>query len=116
MTWAFFSWLRAVKTWSPSSLEDSIRVTDVEDAIRGLDDSKFGRQRRQLSVEWKKPIDRSFRRFEDGRRSIINLKPTKTLFVIKFDSYNTKAREFESHFEPYGKVLNVRIQRNFTFV
>jgi len=89
---------------------------DAEDAIRGLDDSKFGRQRRRLSVEWKKPADRGFRRSEDGRRSVTGLKPTKTLFVINFDSYNTKARDLERHFEPYGKVLNVRIRRNFAFV
>jgi len=44
------------------------------------------------------------------------LKPTKTLFVINFDSYNTRARDLERHFEPYGKVLNVRIRRNFAFV
>jgi len=89
---------------------------DAEDAIRGLDGTEFGTQRRRLSVEWTKNADRGVRRSEDGRRSVTDLKPTKTLFVINFDSYNTKVEDIERHFEPYGKLLNVRIRRNFAFV
>jgi len=89
---------------------------DAEDAIRGLDSTEFGMQRRRLSVEWTKHADRGVRRSEDGRRSVTDLKPTKTLFVINFDSYNTKVEDIERHFEPYGKLLNVRIRRNFAFV
>ena len=42
---------------------------DAEDAIRGLDKTEFGRQRRCLTVEWTK--------------SDTGLKPAKTLFVIQ---------------------------------
>lgn len=52
----------------------------------------------------------------DGSRSMANQRQTKTLFVINFDPYNTKVRDIERHFEPYGKILNVRIRRNFAFV
>lgn len=44
------------------------------------------------------------------------MKPTKTLFVINFDPINTRVRDIERHFEPYGRVMNVRIRRNFAFV
>lgn len=43
-------------------------------------------------------------------------RPTKTLFVINFDPLRTRVWDIERHFEPYGKVLNVRIRRNFAFV
>ena len=43
-------------------------------------------------------------------------RPTKTLFVINFDPVRTRVRDLERHFEPYGKVLSVRIRRNFAFV
>ncbi|GLJ46038.1 hypothetical protein SUGI_0969990 [Cryptomeria japonica] len=89
---------------------------DAEDAIRGLDNTEFGRQRRRLCVEWTKHADRGSRRSEGGRRSSTNLKPTKTLFVINFDPYTTRVRDLERHFEPYGKLVNVRIRRNFAFV
>ncbi len=89
---------------------------DAEDAIRGLDNTEFGRQRRRLTVEWTKHAERGLRRSEDGRRSVTGLKPTKTLFVINFDPYDTRVRDLERHFEPYGKVLNVRIRRNFAFI
>jgi len=89
---------------------------DAEDAIRALDKTEFGRQRRRLTVEWTKHAERGLRRSEDGRRSVTGLKPTKTLFVINFDPYDTRARDLERHFEPYGKVLNVRIRRNFAFI
>ncbi|KAF8413349.1 hypothetical protein HHK36_001328 [Tetracentron sinense] len=45
-----------------------------------------------------------------------NQRPTKTLFVINFDPIHTRIRDIEKHFEPYGKVLHVRIRRNFAFV
>lgn len=45
-----------------------------------------------------------------------NQRPTKTLFVINFDPLRTRVRDIERHFEPYGKILNVRIRRNFAFV
>lgn len=50
----------------------------------------------------------------DGKAT--NQKPTKTLFVINFDPVRTRDRDIERHFEPYGKVLNVRVRRNFAFV
>ncbi|XWS46268.1 hypothetical protein CRYUN_Cryun14cG0050400 [Craigia yunnanensis] len=86
---------------------------DAEDAIRGLDNIPFGHDRRRLSVEWAKG-ERG--RHRDGSKSITNQRPTKTLFVINFDPIRTRERDILRHFEPYGKVLNVRIRRNFAFV
>ncbi|CAL5397705.1 unnamed protein product [Camellia sinensis] len=86
---------------------------DAEDAIRGLDHLPFGYDRRRLSVEWAKG-ERG--RPCDGSRSMTNQRPTKTLFVINFDPIRTRVRDIEKHFEPYGKVLHVRIRRNFAFV
>ncbi|KAH9328609.1 hypothetical protein KI387_000717, partial [Taxus chinensis] len=89
---------------------------DAEDAIRGLDKTEFGRQRRRLCVEWTKQAERGNHRYESGGRPSRNLKPAKTLFVINFDPANTMVRDLERHFEPYGKVLNVRMRRNFAFI
>lgn len=47
---------------------------------------------------------------------MVNQRPTKTLFVINFDPKRTTDRDIERHFELYGRVLNVRIRRNFAFV
>ncbi|CAN8286041.1 unnamed protein product [Cochlearia groenlandica] len=85
---------------------------DAEDAIRGIDNTPFGYEKRKLSVEWAKG-ERGKPR--DGKTGS-NRRPTKTLFVINFDPIRTKERDIERHFEPYGKVLNVRIRRNFAFV
>ncbi|XP_022944508.1 serine/arginine-rich splicing factor RS31-like isoform X2 [Cucurbita moschata] len=86
---------------------------DADDAIRGLDNMPFGHDRRRLSVEWARG-ERG--RHRDGSKSMANQRPTKTLFVINFDPIHTRVRDIERHFEPYGKVLNVRIRRNFSFV
>lgn len=56
---------------------------------------------------------------ERGRHRAVkaaNQRPTKTLFVINFDPVRTRVSDIEKHFEVYGKVLNVRIRRNFAFV
>ncbi|RYR24114.1 hypothetical protein Ahy_B02g057609 isoform I [Arachis hypogaea] len=84
---------------------------DAEEAIRALDNFPFGYEKRRLSVEWARG-ERG--RHRDGSRA--NQKPTKTLFVINFDPIRTRVRDIEKHFEPYGKVLHVRIRRNFAFV
>ncbi|KAL3622289.1 Serine/arginine-rich splicing factor rs31 [Castilleja foliolosa] len=84
---------------------------DAEDAIHGLDNIPFGYDKRRLSVEWAKG-ERG--RHRDGAAG--NQRRTKTLFVINFDQVRTKVDDIERHFEPYGKVLNVRIRRNFAFV
>lgn len=52
----------------------------------------------------------------DGSRSVANQRPTKTLFIINFDPIRTTVRDIERHFEPYGRILHVRIRRNFAFV
>lgn len=88
---------------------------DAEDAIRALDRTEFGRHGRRLRVEWTKQ-ERGGRRSGSARRSSPNSRPAKTLFVINFDPVNTRIRDLEKHFEPYGKVLNVRIRRNFAFI
>ncbi|KAL8160032.1 hypothetical protein V2J09_001569 [Rumex salicifolius] len=90
---------------------------DAEDAIRRLDRIEFGRKGRRLRVEWTKQ-ERESRRAGDGggKRSSGNTKPSKTLFVINFDPINTRSRDLERHFEPYGKIANVRVRRNFAFI
>lgn len=86
---------------------------DAEYAIRALDRSEFGRKGRRLRVEWTKH-ERGGRKPVSTRRSA-NSRPSKTLFVINFP-YETKTRDLERHFDPYGKIVNVRIRRNFAFV
>ncbi|GER36720.1 arginine/serine-rich splicing factor RSP41 [Striga asiatica] len=88
---------------------------DAEDAIRALDRIEFGRKGRRLRVEWTKQ-ERISRRPESSRRSSSHIRPSKTLFVINFDPYHTRTRDLERHFDPYGKISNVRIRRNFAFV
>lgn len=86
---------------------------DAEDAIRRLDNVSFGYNRRRLSVEWSRqvePVPKS------RDRPTGDVKPTRTLFVINFDPIRTKVQDIERHFEPYGKIANIRIRRNFAFV
>lgn len=87
---------------------------DANDAIRRLDRIEFGRKGRRLRVEWTK--DRGSRRPEISRKPAANTRPSKTLFVINFDPVHTRTRDIERYFEPYGKISNVRIRRNFAFV
>ncbi|KAK7275400.1 hypothetical protein RIF29_16516 [Crotalaria pallida] len=84
---------------------------DAEEAIRALDNVPFGYDKRRLSVEWARG-ERG--RHRDGSKP--NQRLTKTLFVINFDPIRTRVRDIEKHFEPYGKLLHVRIRRNFAFV
>ncbi|KAG8652859.1 serine/arginine-rich splicing factor RS40 isoform X2 [Manihot esculenta] len=88
---------------------------DAEDAIRGLDRIEFGRKGRRLRVEWTKQ-ERGIRRPGSSRRSSTNTRPSKTLFVINFDPHYTRTKDLERHFEPYGRIVSVRIRRNFAFV
>ncbi|GAB4844427.1 Serine/arginine-rich splicing factor rs41 [Ancistrocladus abbreviatus] len=88
---------------------------DAEDAIRRLDRLEFGRKGRRLRVEWTKQ-ERDTRRPGGGRRPAANTRPSKTLFVINFDPIHTRQRDLERHFEAYGKIVNIRIRRNFAFV
>ncbi|XP_076935928.1 serine/arginine-rich splicing factor RS40-like isoform X2 [Bidens hawaiensis] len=88
---------------------------DAEDAIRALDRYEFGRKGRRLRVEWTKQ-ERHARQPVSSKRSSSNSRPSKTLFVINFDPYNTRTRDLERHFDPYGKILNIRIRRNFAFI
>ncbi|XP_019191797.1 PREDICTED: serine/arginine-rich splicing factor RS31-like isoform X3 [Ipomoea nil] len=89
---------------------------DGDDAIRGLDRLEFGRKGRRLRVEWSK--EERGRRHESSRKSSGggSTRLSKTLFVINFDPYHTRTRDLERHFEPYGKILNIRIRRNFAFI
>ncbi|XP_050223607.1 serine/arginine-rich splicing factor RS40-like isoform X1 [Mercurialis annua] len=90
---------------------------DAEDAIRGLDRIEFGRKGRRLRVEWTKQ-ERGIRRPGTGssRKSSGTTRPSKTLFVINFDPHHTRTKDLERHFEPYGRIVSVRIRRNFAFV
>ncbi|CAI7841230.1 unnamed protein product, partial [Closterium sp. NIES-53] len=85
---------------------------DGDDAIRALDGMEFGRQRRRLRVEWARG-EGPVKQREVERR---NSKPSKTLFVVNFDPINTRTRDLERHFEPYGKLVRVQIRKNFAFV
>ncbi|CAO2821140.1 unnamed protein product [Amaranthus hypochondriacus] len=88
---------------------------DAEYAIRALDRSEFGRKGRRLRVEWTKHEQRQIGRKPVSSRRSANSRPSKTLFVINFP-YHAKISDLERHFEPYGKIVNVRIRRNFAFV
>ncbi|XP_021846841.1 serine/arginine-rich splicing factor RS31 [Spinacia oleracea] len=85
---------------------------DADDAIRALDNVPFGHDKRRLSVEWARGERGKAR---DGSKGT-SQRVTKTLFVINFDQIRTRDRDLERHFEPYGKILSVRIRRNFAFV
>ncbi|KAK6920197.1 RNA recognition motif domain [Dillenia turbinata] len=87
---------------------------DAEDAIQRLDRTEFGRKGRRLRVEWTKQ-ERDSRKGGSPRKSS-NTRPSKTLFVINFDPIHTRTRDLERHFDPYGKILNIRIRRNFAFI
>ncbi|KAI9180147.1 hypothetical protein LWI28_001725 [Acer negundo] len=86
---------------------------DAADAIRGVDNTPFGYDRRRLSVEWARG-ERG--RVREGSKSTTNQRPTKTLFVINFDTIRTREHDIKRHFEPCGNVVHVRIRRNFAFV
>lgn len=88
---------------------------DAEDAIRALDRYEYGRKGRRLRVEWTKN-ERGAPVKSGGSRRSSSLRPSKTLFVINFDAESTRTRDLERHFEPYGKIVNVRIRRNFAFI
>uniref|UniRef100_A0A7N0T2P3 RRM domain-containing protein n=1 Tax=Kalanchoe fedtschenkoi TaxID=63787 RepID=A0A7N0T2P3_KALFE len=88
---------------------------DADDAVRRLDRREFGAKGRRLRVEWTKQ-DRGGRRSDDSRKASMNSRPSRTLFVINFDPINTRPRDLERHFDSYGKIVNVRIRRNFAFV
>ncbi|XP_071732668.1 uncharacterized protein [Rutidosis leptorrhynchoides] len=90
---------------------------DAEDAIRALDRYEFGRKGRRLRVEWTKQ-ERNVRQpvSSNSKRSSSNSRPSKTLFVINFDPYNTRTRDLERHFDRFGKIMNIRIRRNFAFI
>ncbi|KAL1198314.1 Serine/arginine-rich splicing factor RS41 [Cardamine amara subsp. amara] len=89
---------------------------DAEDAIRALDRFEYGRKGRRLRVEWTKNDRAGAARSSGSRRSSSGTRPSKTLFVINFDAQSTRTRDLERHFEPYGKIVNVRIRRNFAFI
>ena len=88
---------------------------DAEYAIRRLDRTEFGRKGRRIRVEWTKQ-ERDSRRSGDSRKSSSNSRPSKTLFIINFDPVHTRTRDLERHFDPYGKISNIRIRRNFAFI
>ncbi|KAK9749319.1 hypothetical protein RND81_02G117700 [Saponaria officinalis] len=88
---------------------------DAEDAVRKLDRVEFGRKGRRLRVEWTKQ-ERDSRRPGGGKKPVSNERPSRTLFVINFDPIDTKSKDLERHFEPYGKIANIRIRKNFAFI
>ncbi|KOM57371.1 hypothetical protein LR48_Vigan11g040400, partial [Vigna angularis] len=89
---------------------------DAEYAIRRLDRTEFGRKGRRIRVEWTKQERDSRRSGGDSRKPSSNSRPSKTLFVINFDPVHARTKDLERHFDPYGKILNIRIRRNFAFI
>ncbi|GAB2217294.1 hypothetical protein Droror1_Dr00000466 [Drosera rotundifolia] len=89
---------------------------DAEVAIRKLDRIEFGRKGRRLRVEWTKQECETRRPGGGSRKPAANTRPSKTLFVINFDPMRTRGRDLERHFDPYGKISNVRIRKNFGFI
>ncbi|KAE9605453.1 hypothetical protein Lal_00024849 [Lupinus albus] len=89
---------------------------DADYAIRRLDRTEFGRKGRQIRVEWSKQDSDRRRPGGDSKKSSTNTRPSKTLFVINFDPVHTRTRDLEKHFDPYGKISNIRIRRNFAFI
>ncbi|KAL1565905.1 serine/arginine-rich splicing factor RS31-like [Salvia divinorum] len=86
---------------------------DAENAIRDLNGhvpSEPVFRRRKLVVEWGKR-DRGS---HGGSGS--NPIPNRTLFVTNFDPIRTHYRNIQGHFEPYGKILSVRIYPEYVFV
>ncbi|XP_074279929.1 uncharacterized protein LOC141605159 isoform X1 [Silene latifolia] len=88
---------------------------DAEEAVRKLDRVEFGRKGRRLRVEWTKQ-ERDNRRPGGGKKPAANERPSRTLFVINFDPIDTKSKDLERHFEPYGRIANIRIRKNFAFI
>uniref|UniRef100_A0A7N1A2D8 RRM domain-containing protein n=1 Tax=Kalanchoe fedtschenkoi TaxID=63787 RepID=A0A7N1A2D8_KALFE len=88
---------------------------DADDAVRRLDRREFGPKGRRLRVEWTKQ-DRGGRQYGDSRKASMKSQPSRTLFIINFDPIITRLRDLERHFDSYGKIINVRIRRNFAFV
>ncbi|CAJ2657694.1 serine/arginine-rich splicing factor RS40-like isoform X1 [Trifolium pratense] len=89
---------------------------DAEYAIRRLDQTEFGRKGRRIRVEWTKQERDNRRSGGDSKKSSTNTRPSKTLFIINFDPVHTRTRDLERHFDPYGKISNLRIRRNFAFI
>ncbi|KAK4363377.1 hypothetical protein RND71_018618 [Anisodus tanguticus] len=87
---------------------------DAEDAIQALDRIEFGRKGRRLRVEWSR--EQRSRKPEGSRKSSSSFRVSKTLFVINFDPYDTRTRDLERHFDSYGKILNIRVRKNFAFI
>lgn len=44
------------------------------------------------------------------------MEPSTTLFVVNFDTRDTRTRDIERHFDRYGKLRRVEIKRNYAFV
>lgn len=86
---------------------------DGDDAIRALHRTEFGFQKRRLMVEWARG-DGSVKQREDLRRR--QTKPTTTLFVVNFEPVNTRVRDLERHFGPFGPLVRTQIKKNFAFV
>ncbi|XP_041997976.1 serine/arginine-rich splicing factor RS31-like [Salvia splendens] len=84
---------------------------DAAKAIRELQGKPFGSQRLRLHVKW--AVGK--RRGHHGDLES-NPRPSRTLFVKHFDPVRTQNRDIEKHFEPYGRVLNVRMSGDVAFV
>lgn len=81
---------------------------DAADAISALDRTAFGRRGLKLHVEWSKQ--------ENSTRPSGNTRPSNTLFVVNFDTVNTKKGDLERHFGSYGKIVDIRMRNDFAFI
>ncbi|KAK1866217.1 hypothetical protein I4F81_008737 [Pyropia yezoensis] len=87
-------------------------------AIDALDGLEFGnRTVRRLKVEWARG-DGAVKRREDERRQLARSVPSTTLFVVNFDPFETRSRDLERHFEPYGRIIRLDKKQghNYAFV
>ncbi|KAG2491881.1 hypothetical protein HYH03_009833 [Edaphochlamys debaryana] len=80
---------------------------DGEEAVRKLDGMEWGYKRRRLKVEWAQKSE------ADRKR---DTRPSRTLFVVNFDTRRTNERDIERFFSRYGRLLRVQIKKNYSFV
>uniref|UniRef100_A0A7S1XCN6 RRM domain-containing protein n=1 Tax=Compsopogon caeruleus TaxID=31354 RepID=A0A7S1XCN6_9RHOD len=86
---------------------------DGDHARRQLDGVRF--MGKTLKVEWARG-DGEIKRREDMRKISTPMEPSKTLFVVNFDTKKTREVDLRNRFSEYGRVLRVDMNQNYSFV
>jgi len=86
----------------------------AEEAIAQLNGTTY--MDRKLRLELARGDGRIKHRREDERRKASQATPTRTLFVVNFDPYETREGDLRNAFESYGTVVRVDIRKNYAFV